>query len=116
MSTLVFPAGISTPDYSMPKKYEDTSIGTPYEDGNTQTRTKFTRSRDTWTVRWEKMPQAQYLIYDDFVKNKAKFKANPFLWTNPATGVTSEVILTNAGEPEIVELDKWKIEMTIQEV
>ena len=74
---LIFP-DIQLPMYPLEETYEDTSITSKFEDGSVQSRSKFTRSRGSWTLKWSYLPSREYNILLDFVKNKAKFQQTNF--------------------------------------
>ncbi len=117
MSTsLVWPASIMNPSDDFGKDYEDNSIKSNYEDGSVQSRVKFTRSRDIFTLKWPKMPDAQFTVFDDFVKNQAKFSANTFLWTNPKTAVQAEVRIYEKPTAKVSGYKRWNVELKLQEV
>ena len=114
--SLVFPTTIQTPDYPFKPKREDTSIASTFEDGSVQARTKFTRSRRTFTVTWNKLSQDQFVILDDFITNQAKFKANSFTWINPATNESIEVYCDEYQEPSLTEINYYNITLVLKEV
>lgn len=75
-----------------------------------QSRTKFTRSRRKWTLTWNAIPRKDYLRLMDFIRNKAKFSANSFLWTNPDS-IDLDYGYMNPDqemvEVRITNVDKW---------
>ena len=92
-----------------------------FEDGTVQSRPKFTRSRRTFKVKWNSLPNNEYLILEKFIRETVKYSAETFLWVNPATYNTPEeerieVRITEVGEATMTVLDKWELEITLQEV
>lgn len=114
--SLVFPTTIQTPDYPFKPEWEDNSIASTYEDGSVQARTKFTRSRRTFNVVWNKLPEDQFQILADFITNKAKFKANSFTWVHPTTGESIEVYCTEFKDISLVEVIYYSLTLVLKEV
>ena len=123
---ITFPE-ISKPSYPLKIELENNSLMSKFEDGAVQSRKKFTRSRRTFTVNWKGLPNYEYLILDNFIRNIVNYSAETFLWVNPATyrsndmyspfeEETIEVRITNVGGAEMDVLDRWNIELTLQEV
>lgn len=121
--SIYFP-NISKPQYPLDIELEDTSISSKFEDGTVQSRRKFTRSRDTFTVKWEALPKSEFDTLINFIKNTIKFKANTFYWTNPAsyagTGGENpdvrEVRLVEVSNASLVQLNYYSITLKLQEV
>lgn len=112
---------ISKPSYPLNIETENNSLASKFEDGTVQSRPKFTRSRRTFTVKWNGLPNNEYMILDNFIRNTVKYSAETFLWVNPASysapeRETLEVRINNVGKAEMTTLDRWNVELTIQEV
>ena len=112
---------ISRPSYPLSIETENNSLASKFEDGTVQSRPKFTRSRRTFSVKWNGLPNNEYMILDKFIRETVKYSAETFLWVNPATYNTDseetiEVRITNVGKAEMSTLDKWNVELTLQEV
>lgn len=110
-----FPSTIPNPEYPFKIEYEDNSISTKFEDGTVQSRLKFTKSRRTWTIKWNGMKQAYYDTVEDFIVNQAKHQANAFYWTIPATNTTVFVRCIKF-DSEMVFINNWNVEIQLQEV
>lgn len=112
---------ISKPSYPLSIETENNSLTSKFEDGTVQSRPKFTRSRRTFTVKWNDLPNNEYLVLDNFIRNVVNYSAETFLWVNPATYLLSEqetieVRINNVGKAEMSTLDRWSVELTLQEV
>lgn len=118
---------IAKPSYPLGIEFENNSLMSKFEDGTVQSRPKFTRSRRTFTVKWDGLRNEEYLILENFIRNVVKYSAETFLWVNPATynsgdiyslieEETIEVRIANVGKAEMTVLDRWNVELTLQEV
>ena len=90
------------------------SIISEFEDGSRQSRRKFTRSRSTWELTWNKMKGVYFRILDDFIKKEAKFKSNTFNWTNPEELKRYEVRCIRY-KAKLITVDQWQVEVQLQE-
>lgn len=127
MTKLFWPEDVVSPSWPYEESYEDTSIKSKFEDGSQQTRTKFTRSRRKWTLKWKSISREQYKKLMDFVINKAKFSAQSFIWTeidsyddkyqslNP-DAEEIEVRITNVGKWTNDDLHYWTGTLEFTEV
>lgn len=118
--SISFP-NISKPSYPLSIGLENNSIMSKFEDGTVQSRPKFTRSRRTFKVKWNGLPNDEYLLLENFIRNEAKYSAETFLWKNPATYNTTneeivEVRIIEAPEAQMTVLNRWDVELTLQEV
>lgn len=108
---------IRKPSYAMGFSPEDNSIASKFEDGSVQSRQKFTRSRRTFKLKWEKLSNADYIALETFIRTQSHFKALPFYWTNPHT---SEKILVRYMDGmdswELVEVNLWSGKIELAEV
>lgn len=109
-----FPTEIPKPEYPMKVEHENNSITSEFEDGTVQSRRKFTRSRKTWTLKWNKLKQEYYEILEDFIVNKVHHAALAFNWDEPAAGKTYEVRCVSF-EKELVTVNYWNVELKLQE-
>lgn len=110
-----FPSTIPNPEYPFKIEHEDNSITTKFEDGTVQSRLKFTKSRKTWTLKWNGMKQADYDELENFIVNSAKHQANIFNWISPANGITYTVRCIKF-DSEMVFINNWNAEVQLQEV
>ena len=61
---------------------EDPAIRTELENGQVQTRARYTRMRRSWTLAWANMTNADYqLMFSHYVAQKGG--SDSFTWTNP---------------------------------
>lgn len=107
MSELIFPDDLPGVTWPLEEEHEDTSITSKFEDGSMQSRTKFTRSRRIWTVKWRPLTRRQYVRLKNFIVNEAKFAANPFEWRNPDN--TREVVTVRCTKWEKASNDTLKL-------
>lgn len=123
MADIYFPESIGNPDYPLQIDFEDTSISSQAEDGTVIARRKFTRSRDTFTVSWSKMPKANFDVLRNFVKNTINFGAKSFFWKNPETETVAgavadirKVRLKEIKDAKLVSLNYYAVTLVLQEV
>lgn len=109
-----FPSTIPNPEYPFRVEHEDNSITSKFEDGIVQSRLKFTKSRKTWTLKWNGLKQTDYATLEDFIVNDAKHAANAFNWTNPINNTTYEVRCIKF-DSELQYINVWNVELQLQE-
>lgn len=109
-----FPSTIPNPEYPFKVEYEDNSITSKFEDGTVQSRLKFTKSRRTWTLKWNGLKQVYYDTLEDFIVNSAKHQANVFNWTIPTTETTVSVRCIKF-DSEMAFVNNWNVEIQLQE-
>lgn len=114
MPTIVFPSTIPNPEYPLKVEHEDNSITSKFEDGTVQSRLKFTKSRKTFTLTWNGLPQTHYDTLENFIVNTVKHAALVFSWTNPANNTTYNVRCTKF-DAEIRFINYWNVELELQE-
>lgn len=114
MANVIFP-DIPAPSYPIKEDPEDNSIMSTFEDGTTQARRRFTKSRMTFGLTWNSLYADEYQKLKDFVQKKVYFAAVAFEWTNPHTGVTYTVRCTKFSG-DLKYTDYYSAEMTLQEV
>lgn len=105
---------LPNPEYPFEPEYEDNSISSKFEDGTVQSRLKFTKSRTTWTLKWESMKQSDFFVLENFVKNQAHFKAKTFNWINPVDNLTY-VVRCMEFKARLKVVNYWEVELKIQE-
>ena len=109
-----FPTSIPNPEYPFKVEHEDNSITSKFEDGTVQSRRKFTKSRRTWTLKWNNLKQVYYAILENFIVNQTHHQAVIFGWTNPADNITYQVRCVKF-DSELVFVDYWDVEIQLQE-
>lgn len=110
-----FPSSIPNPEYPFKVEHEDNSITSKFEDGTVQSRLKFTKSRRTWTLKWNGLKQAYYNTLENFIVNSAKHQAVVFNWTIPNTSTVVAVRCIKF-DSEMVFINNWDVEIQLQEV
>mgnify|MGYP007069897233 CR=1 FL=1 len=128
MSDVIHFPDIREPGWPFTEEYEDTSLRTKFEDGSMQSRSRFTRSRRKWTLRWNHLPRREYLALMHFITKVVKFSAKSFIWANPdsvsmvyGAGLDPqkeevEVRITRVGEWKNEAMRYWTGEIEITEV
>lgn len=111
-----FPTNVINPSYPLGEEYENTSIVSKFDDGSMQSRRKFTRSRKTFSVKWNKLNKEEFVIIRDFIINVAQFSANAFEWVNPIDNVTYVVRCTSFKKAELTEVEFWTVDLEFTEV
>ena len=108
---IYYPTNIKAPAFPFDEESENTSIISRFEDGSQQSRSYFTRSRRTWTLQYNNIPQRDYLILMNFVRNIAKFSANAFYWVNVGTIDYTNYKFLNPYQEEVLvritNVGKW---------
>ena len=105
---------IPNPEYPFKVEHEDNSITSKFEDGTVQSRLKFTKSRKTWTLKWNGMSQTNYNTLENFIVNSAKHAANVFNWTNPINDTVYQVRCIKF-DSEMAFINNWNVEIQLQE-
>ncbi len=114
-SDLKFP-DIAAPVYPLHEDWEDVGISAGFEDGTEQSRPRFTRSRGSWTLRWNALKNADYEELIRFWKEDAQGKSVSFTWIHPVTGVARMVRFVQKQPFQQVAPGVWSGEMTLREV
>ena len=60
MAAVAFPTTIRKPSYGITPEWDRPILESPFEDGSVQTRVKYTKGRDSFTIPWEHITQAEY--------------------------------------------------------
>ncbi|MBQ9572336.1 MAG: hypothetical protein IJR22_02960 [Acidaminococcaceae bacterium] len=118
---------ITAPSWPFDEEPEDTSITSKFEEGSMQSRSKFTRSRRKWTLKWKNIPRKEYLILMHFIKHVVKFSAKSFYWINTDSIDNDyqylnpyqeevEVRITNVGKWSNENLHYWSGTLELTEV
>jgi len=120
-SSIDFPATIPAPSYPFECEHENNSIISKFEDGSQQSRRKFTRSRRTWTLKWERLTRAEYIDLMTFISQTVSFSAKSFNWVNAdskddTTPETVEVRITDVGTWSNDVLHYWSGTIELTEV
>lgn len=101
---------ITPPAWPFEEEAEDISIRSNFEDGSMQSRSKFTRSRRKWTLKWKYIPRKEYLILMHFIKEVVKFSSKSFFWIN-TDSIDADYQYLNPDQEEvevrITAVGKW---------
>ena len=109
MSYPVFPT-IAPPAYPADDVYPDNKISSSMDGGYTVARPRYTRRQMGNTYTWPKMSNTEYQQFKPFAQ--ANY-ANIFVWTDPITGVTSNMQFTAVPKASIVTVGYWHVEISI---
>jgi hypothetical protein len=105
---------IPNPDYPLDEETDFPAVRTQFENGATQSRPKFTRGRDAFTLRWTALAAAHLATL------KAFFLANQgaaFSWTHPQTAASHTVrFRDDTFKRKLVLRDHYTVELTLEEV
>lgn len=82
MALPVFP-NIQQPAYPLAEKLENPAIMSQMENGMVVSRPRFTRIRETFTLRWTALPAADYTLLRSFWKTTVLGGSEEFTWTYP---------------------------------
>lgn len=113
MSELRFP-NLPAPEYPFGEEIENNSLISTFEDGTVQSRRKFTRSRSKYTVKYI-LDTEEYKRLADFIKTKCFYSARRFKWEHPEMKKEIEVRLLAVKKAELTKLNRWTVEIELQE-
>lgn len=82
MSLPVFPV-IQQPSYPFSNQWENPALTSKMENGIVVSRPKFTRMRETFTLKWSVLPAADYYALRTFWKHTVLGGSQEFAWTYP---------------------------------
>lgn len=120
MTVAAFPSTVRAPSYGWEEEWDRNVIESPFEDGSVQLRSKYPRGRDSYTLTWNSIPQAELDILETFYKTTISRGALPFTITRPATvggsAKTVTVMLLAATKPKWLNRDNWTISLSLKEV
>lgn len=101
---------ITPPTWPFEEESEDTSIRSKFEEGSMQSRTKFTKSRRKWTLKWKHIPRKEYLVLMHFIRHVVRFSSKSFIWIN-TDSVDDDYSYLNPDQEEvevrITAVGKW---------
>jgi hypothetical protein len=82
LALAVFPV-ISPPAYPLGNKWENPALTSAMEDGTVVSRPRFTRIRETFTLRWTALPAAEFVLLRSFWKTVVFGSGQEFIWNYP---------------------------------
>ena len=103
----------------MTEEIEDATIRSSFEAGYEHTRPRFTRSRKTWSIRYEYMPNADKTTLDTFINTTVRQGADAFSWTNPQDSTTYTVRFLTLPKYELVlnrDGGYWNLDFQLRQV
>lgn len=83
MAIAAFPE-ISAPAYPLANKLENPALMSAMENGTVVSRPRFTKVRETFTLRWTALPAAEYAMLRAFWRDTVLGGSEKFAWTYPA--------------------------------
>lgn len=118
MAAIAFPTTIRKPSYGITPEWDRPILESPFEDGSVQTRVKYTKGRDSFTIPWEHITQAEYDNLENFYKVTTAFGSLPFTFELPkAVGVkTITCRFVEKPTATLSSYDSWKVSIKVQEV
>lgn len=118
MAAIAFPTTIRKPSYGITPEWDRPILESPFEDGSVQTRVKYTKGRDSFTIPWEHITQAEYDNLENFYKVTTSFGSLPFTFGLPkAVGVkTITCRFIEKPTATLSSYDSWKVSIKVQEV
>lgn len=93
---------------------EDPAISSKMEDGTVVSRAKFTRSRETITLKWNAMSSADFTTLLSWYKNTVKGSSDTFTYTQPATG-TAYTMRCKSFKHDFVHPNRWSVTLEMEE-
>jgi len=97
------------------EEFEDVGIASQVENGSQISRAKFTRSRGTYTFKYNCLSNSDYCALTSFFRNTVKGQAEVFDWTHPITTEVLSVRFVNLGKARKISVVGWEIEVTVKE-
>lgn len=113
-----FPSTIRRPSYGLTPVWDRPVIESPFEDGSTQVRIKYTRGRDSYTIPWDYLTDAEVSTLENFYKNTTAYGVLPFTFTIPLNTGNKTISCRIVENPSvtIVSNNNWKVSIKVQEV
>lgn len=113
MSTPVFPvvAGLS---YPLKESFYKPKVRTEFENGVVQSRSRWTRGKKKFALKWEKIPMQDKELLEKFFNDTG---GDVFLWKHPLTGKQYKCMFTDDSfDASLVELDDYDLTLNIEEI
>lgn len=115
---VIFP-NIIAPSYPWGEQREDNVLRSPFEDGSVQSRPRYSKSRKSYDITWNAMPDGDYDLFESFL-DAIKDGAVEFQFTRPATKTRpAKVLVLQLTAPPKCTQDGygyWKVTMNVREV
>lgn len=113
-----FPSTIRKPSYGITPEWDRPVLESPFEDGSVQSRVKYTKGRDAYTIPWEHITQAEFDTLEEFYKTTTAFGSVPFTFELPKAVGTKTITCRFVEKPTatLSSYDSWKVSIKVQEV
>lgn len=118
MAILQFPASIRSPSYDLEPQWDRPVIESPFEDGSTQVRVKYTQGRDYYTIPWNCLPQTEVDVLETFYKVTTAYGSLPFIITIKFPTGDRDIKCRFTEKPSLtyVSHNNWQASIKVQEV
>lgn len=115
---LSFPSDIRQPSYELTPEWDRPILESPFEDGSVQTRLKYPRGRDSYTIPWNTLRQAELNSLETFYKVTTSYGALPFTMSfKLPTGIkTITCRFSEAPSTVYKSHDNWQVSIKVKEV
>lgn len=81
---LKFPESIRNPSFPIDISYEDITLQSKKESGDTKIRRKYSEARITFNVTWNSLNVSEYQTLREFYINDCQTNVNEFIWDYPS--------------------------------
>lgn len=115
---IAFPSTIRKPSYGFVPEWDRPILESQFEDGTVQTRLKYNRGRDTYTVPWNHLTQEEYETLEEFYKTTTAYGALPFTFEIPLAVGVKTITCRFVEKPTLAvsSFNSWKVSIKVQEV
>jgi hypothetical protein len=112
-----FPTLTMLPSFPLDEEQEDVTIRTEMEAGYTHTRKRYTRTRITFTVKYDMITTSDKTTLEAFI-GTVEQGGFSFSWTHPQSSVTHTVKFPEGGLPKFSHIitDYWSCEFKVRQV
>jgi phage-related protein len=110
-----FPTLTYSCSFPIGEEREDATIRPGFESGYEHTRPRFTRSRKTFSIKYQNMIAADKATLETFV-DTVREGADSFTWTHPQTAVAYTVRFNPIPKFELVSVNLWNCEFGVKTV
>ena len=113
-----FPAAIRPPSYNLSPEWDRPVLESPFEDGSTQTRLKYSKGRDTYTIPWSILRQSEVDLLEAFYKVTTAYGSLPFIITIKFPTGDRDIKCRFTEKPSLtyVSHNNWQASIKVQEV
>lgn len=115
MASITFPT-IQKPSMPFEPDDDDIVIRSQFDKGPELTRSRFTKIRQIYNLKWNAMSDADHTSFYNFWKTTAVGGTLAFNWTNPLTSVTGEFRFAAVPKRTMISNGFWEVSCQIREV